>query len=296
MKNHLLSLTLMLIAPGLCLANEPNLTPGSGLVTATNSISPSVCYAVSATPNTTGPYGMAGGGLDMFDFEQAIGYWDDGSPNIKNIYPAAEISYMTTLTEDTQSSSYPNYWLGYWLVQPQLTGYKLDALNDTGKKFYQPDPAKQSSFDQNCGDSFISQYAEGALFTGAMHVRFDTGVQKETYRVAGLNTSQDPLSRLLLLNSLAQQNQFSGTVTIQAYQQGGDPSQLSSVLPQNTKGYYSLSCAISNLGPCISAMQSLDSYAANVLPTQVSFNNPEKGLVPLRYMEMETDPKKTLGL
>jgi len=73
------------------------------------------------------------------------------------------------------------------------------------------------------------------------------------------------------IESAASRLDISGSVTLQAFQQGGEPGQLSKILGAGPdREYYLLTCSIQKMDDCTKAASSLLNYAQNVYPTQYS--------------------------
>lgn len=283
----------------LSFADSIDLQPGSGYVSSTKSIAPSICYAMD--PGTIeGPEGLMSPGERFDRLIRSVSY--DDRPESSKFYPKAEVAFMSALSENSPASDGYGYGYGAYLLtyRKQIfhAHYGLDhALNETGKQFYNADPKQQEIFDKNCGDYVFTAYPEGIFFIAGLRVHFSNAQQAETYRVKSLSTNDNLLSRINSIKTLTENYSLSGTVTIQAYQEGGDPSQLNSILTANDEGFYDLSCDLRDLEPCINATNAMYDYFGNVLPAQTNFNS-NIGIVPLNSLPglRGRIPKIYLGL
>jgi hypothetical protein len=89
---------------------------------------------------------------------------------------------------------------------------------------------------------------------------------------------------------------LSVSVSIQAYQIGGDPVQLGGIMSKGKGGdYHIVQCNLDNMGDCISAANGLLDYSQNSFKKQVSFKTGE-GVVQLGLDFMKSTPIVKIGL
>ncbi len=289
MKSMFIPLLIGATSSSLVFADTPLVQPGSGYDSSIQRIAPQICYAAESQ-GTTPPANTVYSALSFSDLLTNMRYAYSNS----NEYGSVEEAYMAPLQEDNKNLTYSTFYITYW--DHSLSIFDgMDALNATGKSLYNPDPQAQSLFDKNCGDHVITSYSEGALFTGAMHIQFDTESDAGDYVNATRSTNNDLMSRANSLATIAQQDHLTGKVTIQAFQRGGDPSKIGALLPINSAGYYSISCDIQDMQSCINAAHAIYDYMTVTLPPQIDFHQ-NKGITPLGLGFVTALPKRYFGL
>ena len=75
------------------------------------------------------------------------------------------------------------------------------------------------------------------------------------------------------IQRVAQQQKISGSIDLQVYQVGGDPTKIGSII--NSKdpsgNYYLLKCSLTDLSSCNKTVSDLIRYAVQNFPTQINF-------------------------
>ncbi|WP_039456761.1 hypothetical protein [Candidatus Jidaibacter acanthamoebae] len=193
---------------------------------------------------------------------------------------SAEAEYMKSIQDDYYSMSL-NY-LQYMAdrVKVQLAGAGQNVLNAFGREIYNSNEAKPY-FGLICGDKYIDSYDEGALLTMSINLNFANHYEKEEFKAKASASWGNIFSASGEIQKIANALNIGGSVSIQALQVGGDPSQLSRILNKDSSGkYYALTCDLKAMDNCIKAASGLLDYAVNDFSTQISFKN-NTGLTPL---------------
>ncbi len=145
-----------------------------------------------------------------------------------------------------------------------------DSLNNLGQ-IYQSSP---SLFRQFCGDRFVYQVTPGANLFVTVKIYFKTHTEKMEYdqegsasvAFGGLSASMQAIINKLNLK---------GSISIYAYQMGGDPSQLGSIVgaPPNSTTAPVVECSFTNLQACQSVLNKILQYSAGSFANQVKMKD-----------------------
>jgi hypothetical protein len=152
-------------------------------------------------------------------------------------------------------------------------GFATNALNAVGLNAYNNG---SSQFRAVCGDQFIQQVSYGAGLFIAYQIDFVSLEDKLQYSV---NVPISILMGLFDININIQKimgsNHLDGIITLFAYQNGGNSTELSQIFAHNMGGFYLTACTFSNLEPCNAAVNATIDYAVNNFPYQVNITNGE---------------------
>ncbi len=171
-------------------------------------------------------------------------------------------------TERSYSLSYVQTAMDTVVIQPK--GYGKEALNSVGKNIYEHE--RYSDFIQSCGNSFITQYTEGAVLLMSVNMQFTNKQQKEESeshiwaRIKNMKTGVNIITMVQDAVQYAQRQRIDIIATVQAYQIGGDPIKLGKAMGQepNSDGYYAVSCSLNDMSKCIGIANGILGYAANI--------------------------------
>lgn len=135
-----------------------------------------------------------------------------------------------------------------------------NVLNVLGKSVY----GNSCKFRNICGDKFIEQTERGANLYVAMTFDFDTHEKKEQF-FAELGASFGGFGSLKAsLNRVSQETRKNGTLTIRAYQMGGDVTELPKLFGASPDTIApAIKCSLGTLDECDKAMNQLLIYAGN---------------------------------
>ncbi len=192
---------------------------------------------------------------------------------------SAEASYLREIEEKTYTLSLNYYQYAHNTVSISVNGFGLEALTESAKSFYQD--GKNPYFGIICGDYYISQYDQGALLLMNLSIELNSKYQKEQFKASSGGSFGDIFSASAKIETLAKSLKLTGSVSIQAFQIGGDPTQLGKILSKDTSGnYYILRCSIDNMASCKQAADGILDYANSKFSTQFNFDT-NTGLTPL---------------
>lgn len=81
-----------------------------------------------------------------------------------------------------------------------------------------------------CGDHYITSYQQGALLTMGLNIKFSNSNAKKEFEEKAGATFGDIVRAAESIKSVVTEYQITGSVIIQAFQMGGEPSQLAKIL------------------------------------------------------------------
>lgn len=134
-------------------------------------------------------------------------------------------------------------------------------LNKDGIEVYKE--GSNPKFRLFCGDRLIDSYTEGAFVITTIQVILSNKIQKRQFE-ASIGTSISGFSDLSakVINSKSS-GLFDGKVVISAFQLGGDPTQLSKIIPT------SMSCSFNDISKCDEFYNTgISNYLKNSFPSQ----------------------------
>ena len=147
-----------------------------------------------------------------------------------------------------------------------------------------------------CGDKYVSSYSQGALLTMSINISFRSHCEKTEFEAKATGKYGDIVSASAGIQKIATQYKIEGSVSIQAYQKGGEPNQLANILSKDASGdYYALTCSLEAMDNFTKAASGLLDYAKNDFSTQFSFEN-NTGLTPLGIGFIKYMPIEYIGL
>ena len=166
------------------------------------------------------------------------------SPNIRggfikySTHPDA--NYVRYIEETDYSIS-----LNYFAYVTDKLSFKIkdygeNALSHRGKSFYQN--GKNPNFALTCGDNYIDSCKRGVFFTIALNINFNTPKAKDIFHAYLSSSIGDIVSAIYAIKdnpSYVNHN----SVTLSAYQIGGNTLELAKLFDQNsTNHYHTLKC------------------------------------------------------
>jgi len=206
----------------------------------------------------------------------------------------AEASYMQSLEETEYSLSLNYYQYISNNVNVHIAGAGTNALTEEGKGFY--NDGKNPYFGLLCGDYYISSYEQGALLKMGINIKFSSSLDKKSFEAHASASFLSIAAVTASVKDATSKYNMQGSVSIQAYQKGGDPSELSGILGKDSSGqYYATTCSFKKMDACSNAAGQMLGYAATSFKNQVSTKN-NTGLVPLGIGFTEYYPIEYLGL
>ncbi|MBA8667207.1 hypothetical protein H1Q59_04800 [Holosporaceae bacterium 'Namur'] len=206
---------------------------------------------------------------------------------------SADAEYMRSIQDDSNSFSQSYFQYIADTIKVKLAGVEQNALNAIGKDSYNSNLVKPY-FGIVCGDKYIDSYDEGASLIMSINLNFGSHYEKEEFKAKAGASWGNIFSASGEIQKIANELNIGGSVSIQALQVGGDPSQLSKILEKDSSGkYYVLSCDLKAMDNCINAASSLLNYAVNDFRTQISNNT---GLTPLGAGFAHSEKIEHIGL
>jgi hypothetical protein len=275
--------------------NDEDIYPGKGYSLETRQLSRFICY------DTTVRYAHPQGAMR---FSSAMSYNDlvkmftfDASANLNLSFFSsdAKLNYLKSIqdTSYSYSLSYGQYAMNTVYIEPKSFG--IETLNNKGKKIFEY-YGINSKFNKFCGDSFITSYKQGAIIIMSLNLIFDNMQQKEEFK-AHIGSSVGNIARLAAdIQKIAASKGVNVKMAVQAYQRGGDPTQLAQIIDKDPSGqYYSITCNIYNMNDCVRVANGVFKYAADVFPKQFSLKD-QQGFDSLGLNFIKYTPIDMIGL
>lgn len=152
--------------------------------------------------------------------------------------------------------------------------FGTEALNEVGIDAYN---AGSLIFRLVCGDQFVCQINYGAGLYIAYQLDFVSWEAKVDFLVElhfrDLLDIDDITSLSLLIALIINTTGLEGIVTLLAYQQGGDYTELTNIFDEDLGGFFATACAFSNLTRCEFAVNQTLDYAVNNFPNQINMTD-----------------------
>jgi hypothetical protein len=177
--------------------------------------------------------------------------------------------------KDTDYSMSINY---YQFVQSNVMtemGYgPAGALTPDGMRAYGSVEKPNPKFGLICGDMFISSFKVGAQLVFSLKLQFNSHTQKESFSTKFGGSYKSFVSITTDIQKIVSQTNSSGSLTILAYQSGGNPAELSKILDSSCgSNYCAATCSFERLADCNSAINGLFKYAIDLFPSQVNLQD-----------------------
>lgn len=238
------------------------MVPGTGWSSDAEHIAPNICFNTSQV--------IHDGAMAMLRSEYLLDYTKltdflNVSSSIKGGWGDFGVNATMNYINETNSN---NLAVSYNFVEKisrkvniKYSLSKNKLLNEDGADAY--DDGKNPKFRLFCGDRLISSYSEGAFIIVNTQVVLDDKFQKQQFdaNIGGNFAGFTELSAKI--GTLSKSYKLQGKVIISAFQLGGDPSQLSRVMPST------MTCEFDNLAKCNDLYSTgLASYLKDYLPAQ----------------------------
>lgn len=272
-----------------------HIEPGYGYSSDMHQTAPFACYQQTATEN---PHDES-----IVRLSQAMSYSDflstvHASFNASGGYGLfsanADADYFRSLQDRSYSLSLNYAYVLYRNNNLQLGGYGEKALTPWGQSAY--DSGDNPLFGVTCGNNVYTSYALGASLLMSIEIKFASSEEKQTFTAHAGASFGDIANASAEINKEVNQYHLHGSVTIQAYQSGGTPSNLNKILSKNSEGtYYALTCHLDKMDDCIQAANGILAYAQNEFPKQISYSQ-NKGLSSLGIGFASYQPISKIGL
>lgn len=205
----------------------------------------------------------------QFNFEHNMSYRKtmealSGSLSAGVDYPMVKLGANAHIVNEYIKDEYSSSWTAYAVavpdvirLNPGINGYQLSGKCQEYSNLYTLDAENMM---KKAGDEFISQINLGASILVQMRLKFANRFQKDAWDANAKfsDTSSWKLQIEGYLNSLSEKEKSSISIEIKAFQNGGVPGQLASVMPSNI-----LSCSVSDIAACESAFEDALAYINN---------------------------------
>lgn len=275
--------------------NKGAISPGKGYSSDSQQIASQICFNVTADPiSGQTSFIQLDKAMSFLDFQREL-HVDITSKSKFWIFSGnAEAHYMRSVQNQDASMSLNYFQYAAGTVSVSLLGYGKNALTKFGQSAYSD--GKNPYFGLLCGDNIIDSYQEGALLTLGINLQFKSSYSKAQFKAIAGASFADIFSASVEIQKIINKSNIAGSLAIQAFQLGGDPSQLAHILSIDPSGdYYATSCSLSAMDKCIKAANGLLDYAKNDFATQFSFKD-GKGLTPLGVGFIDYFPIEFIGL
>lgn len=269
-----------------------NIKAGNGYSSDTHQLTPHACFNVSiASISHQQALLQLDYAISYLELKQKLG----GSLSIKGdvaiLSAEAKVSYTKSVEEKEFTMSLNYYQYAHSNVDVEV-GYPF--LTELGKTYYANGHNK--NFRLLCGDYFISSYQQGAMLMFSLNIHFKSVKEKTEFkREYGVSFLGIKIATKTV-KEYAEKTRTTGKISVEGFQLGGDPSQLSYILNNNVNsGYYATACVLTNMDTCVKTASRLSDYAKTEFPKQFSFKH-NKGLTPLGIHFTHLIPVHYIGL
>ncbi|XP_043472600.1 uncharacterized protein LOC122505183 isoform X2 [Leptopilina heterotoma] len=272
-----------------------NIVAGGGYSSDMQQIVAQLCYNATISSTTDQQtYIQLNTALTYSELESKLGISISASGKYAMFSAEAKANYMRSIQDKDYSTSLNYFEYSTNNVAVQLAGYGTNALTESGKDIYKD--GKNKFFGLVCGDHYITSYQQGALLTMGLNIRFTSSNAKQKFEARISAKFGNIASAAGSIEAIASKHKITGSVIIQAFQMGGEPSQLSKILNKDNEGqYYALTCSLLTMTNCISAASGLLDYARDEFTKQFSFQT-NTGLTPLGIAFTQYNPIEYIGL
>lgn len=271
-----------------------NIMIGGGYSSDSQQITPQACYNATGAASGQQAVLQLSVAQSFTDVQKELNIDISSKAGFGMFSASAEATYMRSIEDKDYSLSLNYYSYMYDTVSVQLAGGGIDAIKESWQGFY--NEGTNPYFGLGCGDNYISSYKEGALLIMGININFVSHLDKEQFTASEGISFGDLISASAHIAQAASQYNIQGSVSMQAYQIGGDPSRLANILTSDPDGnYYSLSCSIQAMDDCVKVADGLLDYARNDFANQISFLN-NTGLTSLGRGFITYTPIDYIGL
>jgi hypothetical protein len=240
-------------------ANDPQ--PGYGFSSDLNDFAISQCYA--ATANITGQTSTLSfsSSMDTGELAKSLGVDVSIKGGFGMFSANAAASY---LKEHSETSTDMQIQFYETISNKVDLNYNMESqllLSLAGQAIYQD--GTNDNFRLYCGDTLVTSYDQGALLIMTATLHFTSAKDKEAFKASAGGEFGSYAAFEASVSNDASTSHTNATITISAFQEGGDPTQLSKVLAGVTT-----SCTADDTTGCTSGMNAIGAYAATDFPSQ----------------------------
>jgi hypothetical protein len=245
------------------LSTTISIADGTGYSSDLQTPASKTCYKTSKTTSTDETY---------FSLDQAVSMQDIANLLQINISTSNNLMFYNTnpllnyfnIIQETSYNVTLNYYSAYIsMINEEYVLEEDQILSEEGETLYRD--IHNYTFRLECGDSLISSYNQGAVFIVSAILTFDNPVQKAQFmNSTGLNVSTwenitDELTGLVAVNN------YTGTISLTAFQYGGDSTALKPIVDTLT-----IKCNLTNMTLCANTTLALYLYAKTNFLSQIA--------------------------
>lgn len=192
--------------------------------------------------------------------------------------PVVRAGVGATYAKENAATSYSNTFVFNWKMLRKSQYFDLNSyrVSKKGQDFINGD---KSQLRERCGDEFITRADYGASFFVSMKVDYLNDVDKSDIGgklKLGIGEGVDIVKLEGELKKIDNKKKESVKIVIRARQVGGDPTMLTSFLPENI-----IECSLANAKPCFNVFNQAINYAKTSIPTQL---NNDAAFAPIKYI------------
>ncbi len=272
-----------------------NIPAGRGYSSDSLQIAPEACFNISSTKiSGQQAYAQLGTAMSFSEMQSELKIDVSSKGGVGMFSAGAEATYMRSMEQKDYSLSLNYYTYSSEKVSVNIAGFGQEALTSTGQSFYQD--GKNPYFGLICGDNYIDSYEQGGMLIMGINVEFASHAEKEQFSVGASGSFGDIFSAAATISKVASEYNLKGSVSMQAYQIGGNPAEISNILKESSDGdYYALSCNLNAISDCQDAASGMLSYAKYNFTDQISYPH-NQGLAPFGVGNVEYLPIEYIGL
>lgn len=263
---------------------------GDSQQTAINACYNTTIYSISGEESTV----KLSEAMTFEEFTESLNIDFSGSGNIYGFEFGGEFDYFQFIKDEYLSISLNYYQVAYSKASLQVHGAGTDMLSPDGKALY--NNGSNPYFNIVCGDNVISSYNQGALLAMSIKIVFKSHYDMQEYTAEAGGSYAGIFSASTKVQDIVTHLNIQGTISMSAFQKGGEPSKLSNILAKDTHGdYYLLSCSLQNMDACNKVANGLLEYAQSDFSSQFSVTG-DKNITILGIGQYSYEPTYYFGL
>ncbi|MDF1685022.1 MAG: hypothetical protein P1U36_10265 [Legionellaceae bacterium] len=196
---------------------------------------------------------------DMDDLAQQLDVDLSSSTGWRKLSVSAAAKYIRALQSNTHSLHFT--YLNTISTDAAFNFgdvYGEDALNPTGLALFRQGV---DEFIETCGDTYVDQVRLGATLAVTLQVNFKSQLQKSQFEASFKGKISSLSETYISLNQALQDSGSSASIEILAFQMGGQPMYLNSVLGANKDGHHVVHCSASQQENCVNILDDVTAYA-----------------------------------
>jgi hypothetical protein len=201
---------------------------------------------------------------------------DSGGIHIGPFSLGRRSSYLRKIVETELSASY-TFLYNLQLPVKHVIPDPIQPVSAIGQSAL---AAGGSNFFNTCGDDYIYERVEGGLLFVTLRYDFASRIAKESF-TSSVSISYGPINGSADYSRLSASQKRSVKLTLEAYQEGGDPTQLAALVTNTANG--ARNCTVEHVTQCNSMINAIDQYALNNFNSSVKTTPTVYGYTTLPY-------------